>query len=92
MQIHGVSHVHGLQQIGGPQQVRGAQPTSSPSSSAGVDQLDISSEADMLSRARDVSEIRMDRVAELRAAIEAGAYETEAKIEMAVERLLDELV
>lgn len=45
----------------------------------------------MVSRMRDIPEIRADRVAQIRAAIEAGTYETPDKIEIAVGRLLDEL-
>jgi negative regulator of flagellin synthesis FlgM len=57
----------------------------------GADQLDISNEADMVSRARDLPEVRTDRVAEIRAAIESGTYETPEKLEVAVGRLLDEI-
>ena len=57
----------------------------------GADQLDISREADMVSRIRDIPDIRADRVAEIRAAIEAGMYETPEKLDIAVGRLLDEI-
>jgi negative regulator of flagellin synthesis FlgM len=53
--------------------------------------LDISREADIASRLRDIPDIRADRVAELRAAIEAGTYETPDKLETAVSRLLNEI-
>ena len=63
----------------------------------GADELDISREADALSRAHEADRaqeadgIRSSRVAEIRAQIEAGTYETPEKLEAAVERLLDEL-
>ena len=57
----------------------------------GADELDISREADALSRAHEADGIRSSRVAEIRAQIEAGTYETPEKLEAAVERLLDEL-
>jgi negative regulator of flagellin synthesis FlgM len=45
----------------------------------------------MVSRVRDLPDIRADRVAEIRAAIEEGVYETDEKLELAVGRLLDEI-
>ena len=69
----------------------GAQPAARSGYAQGADQLDISREADMVSRLRDIPDIRADRVAEIRAAIEAGTYETPDKMEVAVGRLLDEM-
>ena len=54
---------------------------------APVDQLDISAEAQMLSQTGD---IRSERVADLRAQMATGQYETPEKIDAAVERMLDE--
>jgi anti-sigma28 factor (negative regulator of flagellin synthesis) len=56
-----------------------------------VDELDISPEADFVAQARDLPEIREDRVAQIRAQIEAGTYETSAKLDAALSRLLDEI-
>ena len=56
-----------------------------------VDQLDISQEADLVSRANSLPDVRADRVAELRAQIASGAYETDAKLDVALDRLLDEI-
>ncbi|MDP6556758.1 MAG: flagellar biosynthesis anti-sigma factor FlgM [Pirellulaceae bacterium] len=36
-------------------------------------------------------DVRTDRVAELRAQIASGAYETDAKLDVALDRLLDEI-
>jgi negative regulator of flagellin synthesis FlgM len=91
MQIHGPTHVHGPQSISAPHRFQAAEPLRSGGQVAGADQLDISREADMVSRMREVPEIRADRVAEIRAAIEAGEYETPEKLEIAVGRLLDEI-
>jgi negative regulator of flagellin synthesis FlgM len=57
----------------------------------GVDELDISAEADLVSRVRDLPDVRADRVAEIRSEIAAGVYETGDKLDLAVGRLLDEL-
>jgi negative regulator of flagellin synthesis FlgM len=59
--------------------------------SAPVDQLDISAEAQMMSTAATGGEIRADRVADLRAQIASGQYETSEKLDLAVSRMFDEL-
>lgn len=91
MQIHGPTHVHGPQSINAPHRAQAPQPSAQRSNITGADQLDISREADMVSRVRDLPDIRADRVAEVRAAIEEGVYETDEKLELAVGRLLDEI-
>jgi negative regulator of flagellin synthesis FlgM len=54
---------------------------------APVDQLDLSTEAQMLAG----GEIRADRVAQVKAEIASGVYETDAKLDAAIDRLLDEI-
>jgi negative regulator of flagellin synthesis FlgM len=53
-----------------------------------VDQLEISAEAQAI---QSNTEIRTDKVAEVRQQIAAGQYETADKIEVAVDRMLDEI-
>ncbi|NLX55941.1 MAG: flagellar biosynthesis anti-sigma factor FlgM [Planctomycetaceae bacterium] len=91
MQIHGPTHVHGPQPINAPHRAAASQSTAQCGYTMGADQLDISREADMVSRIRDIPDVRADRVAEIRAAIEAGTYETPEKLDIAVGRLLDEI-
>ncbi|MBM4088327.1 MAG: flagellar biosynthesis anti-sigma factor FlgM [Planctomycetes bacterium] len=91
MQIHGPTHIHGPQPINAPHRAQGPQAPAQTGYVAGTDQLDISPEAYLVSRVRDLPDIRADRVAAIRAAIESGVYETEAKLEIAVGRLLDEI-
>ena len=92
MQIHGTSNIHGPQPINPPHRTQGAAPSSNTTQAQQTDQLDISREADLVSRAREVPSVRAERVAAIRAEIQAGTYETEQKLETAVGRLLDELV
>jgi negative regulator of flagellin synthesis FlgM len=47
--------------------------------------------AEMVGRVQVVPDLRTDRIAQIRAEIAAGTYETEAKLEVAVGRLLDEI-
>ena len=92
MQINGPTHVHGPQPIRAPHRFEAAEPATPSGQVGGADQLDISQEADMVSRMREVPDIRAERVAEIRAAIESGEYETPEKLDIAVGRLLDELI
>jgi negative regulator of flagellin synthesis FlgM len=91
MQIQGPANVHGAQPIQSPHRVNETAPQQSSDSIHGADQLDISAEAEMISRIRDVPDIRADRVADIRQQIEAGTYETGEKLEIAIGRLFDEL-
>ncbi len=91
MQIHGPTHVHGPQSINAPHRMQAPQPAAQSGYVMGADQLDISREADLVSRVRDLPDIRADRVAEIRAAIESGTYETPEKLDIALGRLLDEI-
>ena len=47
--------------------------------------------AEWAAKARLLPEVRRDLVERIRAEIEAGAYETPEKIEIAIDRLLDDL-
>jgi negative regulator of flagellin synthesis FlgM len=91
MQVYGPAHIHGAQPINAPHRTAAPQAAPSTDASATVDQLDISREADLVSRLREAPDIRADRVAAIRAQIEAGVYETDEKLDMAVSRLLDEI-
>ncbi len=91
MQIYGPSHVHGAQPIHGPHASRGAQPPSTTTTAATGDRLDISEAGQIAGRLADVPDIRADRVAEIRASLLNGTYETHDKLATAVDRLLDEI-
>jgi negative regulator of flagellin synthesis FlgM len=91
MQIHGVHHLHSAQSIQGPHRTKAAESVPMTDTWLGVDQVDISAEAEMVSRVHDLPDIRADRVAQVRAEIAAGIYESGDKLEVAVGRLLDEL-
>jgi negative regulator of flagellin synthesis FlgM len=53
--------------------------------------VDISAAAQLASQLGEVPEIRHDLVARVKAAIAEGTYETPGKLDVAVERLLDEI-
>jgi negative regulator of flagellin synthesis FlgM len=90
MYIYGTTQLHAAQPLAAPHRMTPVQAPSNPYSS-GVDELDISPEADFVAQARDLPEIREDRVAAIRAQIEAGTYETPGKLDAALSRLVDEI-
>jgi negative regulator of flagellin synthesis FlgM len=93
MQIQGLGHIHGPQHINAPHTTHAPAAPQSPSvrDSLNVDQLDISPEADMVSRTRDIPDIRQERVDSIRQQIAAGTYDSNEKLDIALSRLLDEI-
>jgi flagellar biosynthesis anti-sigma factor FlgM len=94
MEINGLGHIDGPQPIRAPHRAEAIQPQNKAESVQGTDQVDISPEADavnMVNQIHDLPEIRTDRVAEIRAQIETGAYETDEKLDVALGRFLDEI-
>lgn len=91
MEIFGLGRVDSTQSIRGTQASRAIEPRQSVDSLQGMDQIDISPAAEMVGRVADLPEIRADRVSEIRAQIAAGIYETDAKLDAALGRLLDEI-
>ncbi len=97
MQINGIN---GAQPVNPTSQVESAKATQATSITTPTDQVDISAEAELNSQTiemidqlqiQDLPEIRTDRVAQIREAIESGTYETEEKLNVAIDRLLDEI-
>jgi negative regulator of flagellin synthesis FlgM len=91
MEIYGPSRIDGAQSIRAPHHVRSIEPQTSAESVYGMDQIDISPEAELVGRVADLPDVRADRITEIRAQIEAGIYETPEKLDIAVGRLLDEI-
>jgi negative regulator of flagellin synthesis FlgM len=92
MQIHGTSHVHGPHNINAPHapfRAPGAQ--EAPSASSADDRVDISAAAEAAVRASEGGEVRRQLVDQIRSQIAAGTYETPAKLDATVERLLNEI-
>ncbi|MEN1678147.1 MAG: flagellar biosynthesis anti-sigma factor FlgM [Planctomycetota bacterium] len=90
MQVSGSSQVHQAHALQGPHATRSRAAGGAEQAKLAqpVDQLEISAEAAQASQAGGV---RTDRVAEIRAQIASGAYETPEKLDAAVERLLDQI-
>jgi negative regulator of flagellin synthesis FlgM len=92
MEINGTSSIHGSHGIHATHRIRPAEPQTSVDHLYGADQIDISQEAEFLSQVHDLPDVRADRVDQIRVQLAEGTYETRDKLEIAVGRLLDELV
>ncbi|MBN2024490.1 MAG: flagellar biosynthesis anti-sigma factor FlgM [Pirellulales bacterium] len=92
MHIYGPAHLHGPQPIGPPHSSRAPRPAAAPESSAPIrDELDLSNSAQLIDRAKAAPDVRQDRVNAIREQIATGTYETEEKLQIALERFLDEI-
>ena len=92
MQIQGPAHVHGAQPVNAPHANNRPTPPSASEPGSSADEVTISPEADLLARISEMPEIRQERVDQIRAQIAEGHYDTSEKLDVAVDRLLDEMV
>jgi negative regulator of flagellin synthesis FlgM len=91
MQIYGPAHLHGPQQIGPPHAARASRPETPGQAGPIRDELDISEAARAADQADQAAPVRQELVDQLRARIAAGTYETPEKLDVALDRLLDEI-
>lgn len=92
MQITGPSYIHASHSVNGPHTVRSSQNVGAANTSAAItDQLDISAAGQLADMMSSIPDIRQDRVSAIRAAIADGTYETDHKLNVALDRLLDEI-
>ncbi len=92
MQVYGPAHLHAASGINAPHNNR--LNSVAPSSPRGIDTkdtLELSSEGMFVEQTKNLPEMRMDRIASIRAQIANGTYETSDKLDMALENMLDEL-
>ena len=90
MQIRGTSNIQTTTQVNLANKTQAIDQQSATTQIDTVDQVDISSEAQMLANLNDTTDIRAERIAEIRQQIETGQYESAEKLDAAIERLLDE--
>ena len=91
MQIYGPGPIHGPHSINPTQGARAAQGPDASGAVAPRDEVEISQMGHLLETLSQLPDVRAERVAELRSAIAEGTYETEQKLDLALERLLDEI-
>ncbi|MBI1247399.1 flagellar biosynthesis protein FlgM [bacterium] len=91
MHVNGPTAVHPAQSIRGPHSSQPTQAVDQRPQFDTVDELDISHEADFASQVKNIPDIRADRVAQIKAQIADGSYLTDDKLDIALNRLLDEI-
>ena len=78
--------------VNGTKAVRPAEPIESESSPRAEDRVELSSHARYLDQLRFTPEVRESRVEDIRQAIAEDRYETDTKVDNAIDRLLDDLL
>jgi len=91
MEVNGPSSIRGIQPVKPMPPATAASPTSEPKPVATGDQVEISAASQMLDKIQQSPEVRAERLAQIKAAIDAGEYETPERLEAALGRLLDEI-
>jgi negative regulator of flagellin synthesis FlgM len=88
MQVSGIHGPHGINAPHAPFRNQPAkEATATP---AGGDRLEISPAAEAAVKATETGGVRQDLVNRIRGEIAAGTYETPAKLDAALDRMLDE--
>jgi len=98
MHVYGPTHLHGPQSITPPHHGRPVRDTPPAGRTPGGDELKISDAgskaaeaARLVDQIHHVPEVRQERVDQIRSQLAAGTYETQQKLDVALERLLDEI-
>ena len=91
MQVHGPSQVHGPQGINAPHFTQRTSASQAASTAGAVDRLDISPAAQAASQAAESGGVRSELVNLIRGQITNGTYDTPEKMEVAMERLFDQM-
>jgi len=91
MEIYGAGGAQGPQPIYPRLAAFSVEAGSTVHAGAPRDHVEISPLGQMLDGIARLPEIRHEKVAEIRRQIDAGTYETPEKLDMALDRLLDEL-
>lgn len=91
MQVHGPSQIHGPHSVNAPHFTQRAPESQATSASGAVDRVDISPAAEAASRAAESGGVRNDLVNLIRGQIANGTYDTPEKMDIALERMLDQM-
>lgn len=91
MEIHGAGGAHGPQPIYPRLAAFTIESGQTVQAQAPRDQVEISPLAQMLDGINQLPEIRHERVEAIRSQIASGVYETPEKLELALDRMIDEM-
>ncbi len=90
MQIYGPAQLHGPQSINSPH-LRNQPVESAGSAASSQDVVQISDAGRLMDMANGLPAVRQDRVDAIRSQLANGTYETADKLNVALDRMLDEL-
>jgi negative regulator of flagellin synthesis FlgM len=90
MEVSGLSSARPMAPISRPEATTGPAQFAPAGPVSPKDEVEISAVGKMLDDASRTPGIREQRLAEIKAAIEAGTYETPEKLEMALNRMVDQ--
>jgi anti-sigma28 factor (negative regulator of flagellin synthesis) len=88
--INGIGSNHPVQKIATTPVMREVQPTALPKQLPLTDRVELSGVSHLLATLK-ANDIRADKVQSVRAAIDAGTYETSDKMDAAIDKLLNDL-
>ena len=91
MEVRGLSSASPLSPINRPESAPGVEKSQVAGPTSPKDEVEISAVGKMLDDASRTPGIREQRLAEIKAAIEAGTYETPEKLELALSRMVEQL-
>lgn len=91
MDVNGIDSVQHSIPVNPVGNVNAAQPVANIDISMPVDQVELSEVPDLVADLDGPSEVRAERLAQIKAAIDGGTYETADKLQSAVDRLLLDL-
>lgn len=92
MQIYGAGPIHGAHAINPTHMQRTRNVSEVAFTAAPQDQIDISPIGRMMEKVEQIPDIRSEKVSALRQAIAQGIYDTPDRLNLALDRMLDELV
>lgn len=91
MEVRGLGSIGASAPIGRTAPAAGNEKPAAASPAAPRDEVEISSLGRMLDDASRTPGVREQRLAQIKAAIEAGTYETPEKLQLALDRMLDQI-
>ncbi len=91
MEVRGLSSASPLSPVSRPESAAGLEKPNVSGAVSPKDEVEISAVGKMLDDASRTPGIREQRLAEIKAAIEAGTYETPEKLEIALSRMMEQL-
>ena len=89
--MNGVGANTPITKVSVPQTVSKSVPANAPKQLPVTDKIQMSQVSQLMATLKAGGDIRADKVATIRAQLAAGTYETEAKLDKAIDRLIDDL-